>query len=62
MKLSYDTKGFKQALEKIGCPSRVLTSIEMRTIAEPYIRRRAIRPEPCLASGPATPAGDHRRD
>lgn len=34
---------FQEALEKIGCPSRVLTSIEMRTIAEPYIRRRAIR-------------------
>lgn len=34
---------FQEALEKLGCPSRVLTSIEMRTIAEPYIRRRAIR-------------------
>ncbi len=34
---------FQEALEKMGCPTRVLTSIEMRTIAEPYIRRRAIR-------------------
>lgn len=34
---------FQEALEKMSCPTRVLTSIEMRTIAEPYIRRRAIR-------------------
>lgn len=31
------------ALEKIGIPTRVETAIEMRQIAEPYIRRRAIR-------------------
>ncbi len=30
-------------LEKIGVPTRVQTSIEMRQIAEPYIRRKAIR-------------------
>jgi len=30
-------------LEKIGIPTRVQTAIEMREIAEPYIRRRAIR-------------------
>ena len=30
-------------LEKMGVPVRVLTSIEMNQIAEPYIRRRAIR-------------------
>lgn len=30
-------------LEKSGLPSRVLTAIEMRAIAEPYIRRRALR-------------------
>jgi uridylate kinase len=29
--------------EKKGLPTRVLSSIEMRQIAEPYIRRRAIR-------------------
>jgi uridylate kinase len=31
------------ALEKRGAPTRVLTAIEMRPVAEPYIRRRAIR-------------------
>lgn len=30
-------------LETIGVPTRVQTSIEMRQIAEPYIRRKAIR-------------------
>ncbi|CAJ1227539.1 MULTISPECIES: UMP kinase [Levilactobacillus] len=30
-------------LESIGVPTRVQTSIEMRQIAEPYIRRKAIR-------------------
>jgi uridylate kinase len=30
-------------LESRGVPSRVLTAIEMRPVAEPYIRRRAIR-------------------
>jgi uridylate kinase len=34
---------FQDALEKIGVPTRVQTAIEMREIAEPYIRRRAIR-------------------
>ncbi len=31
------------ALESLGVWTRVMTAIEMRTIAEPYIRRRAIR-------------------
>ena len=31
------------ALEKIGVMTRVQSAIEMRTVAEPYIRRRAIR-------------------
>jgi len=31
------------ALEQIGVATRVMTAIEMRTVAEPYIRRRAIR-------------------
>jgi uridylate kinase len=31
------------SLEKRGVPTRVLTAIEMRPIAEPYIRRRATR-------------------
>ncbi len=33
----------QDALEKIHVPSRVQTAIEMRSIAEPFIRRRAIR-------------------
>ena len=33
----------QDALERAGVPTRVLTAIEMRQIAEPYIRRRAIR-------------------
>ena len=35
--------GLQDALENQGVPTRVQTSIEMREIAEPYIRRRAIR-------------------
>jgi len=31
------------ALEQMGIPTRVMTAIEMRQVAEPYIRRRAIR-------------------
>lgn len=33
----------QDALERIGIETRVQTSIEMRTVAEPYIRLRAIR-------------------
>jgi len=33
----------QDALEKIGVQTRVQTAIEMREVAEPYIRRRAIR-------------------
>lgn len=33
----------QNAIERIGQPTRVLTAIEMAEIAEPYIRRRAIR-------------------
>ncbi|HHW98648.1 MAG TPA: UMP kinase [Firmicutes bacterium] len=31
----------QDALEKLGVPTRVQTAIEMREVAEPYIRRRA---------------------
>lgn len=34
---------FQDALEKAGIPTRVMTAIEMHQVAEPYIRRRAIR-------------------
>ncbi|HCL80421.1 MAG TPA: UMP kinase [Synergistaceae bacterium] len=33
----------QDSLEKLGVPTRVQTAIEMRQIAEPYIRRRALR-------------------
>lgn len=33
----------QDALEKMNVPTRVMTAIEMERIAEPYIRRRAIR-------------------
>lgn len=33
----------QDVLEKMGMPTRVMTAIEMSKIAEPYIRRRAIR-------------------
>jgi uridylate kinase len=33
----------QDALEHQGVPTRVLTAIEMRAVAEPFIRRRAVR-------------------
>ena len=33
----------QDALERAGVHTRVMSAIEMRTVAEPYIRRRAIR-------------------
>ncbi len=33
----------QHSLEKAGVPTRVLSAIEMRAVAEPFIRRRAIR-------------------
>ena len=33
----------QDALEHAGVPTRVLTAIEMRAVAEPFIRRRAVR-------------------
>ncbi len=33
----------QDALERIGVPTRVMTAIAMNEVAEPYIRRRAIR-------------------
>lgn len=33
----------QDALEKMRVPTRVMTAIEMQKIAEPYIRRRAVR-------------------
>lgn len=33
----------QNALEKVSVPTRVLTAIQMQAVAEPYIRRRAMR-------------------
>ncbi len=33
----------QDALEALGCPTRVQSAIEMQAVAEPYIRRRAMR-------------------
>jgi len=33
----------QDALEKVGQPTRVMTAIQMAQVAEPYIRRRAMR-------------------
>lgn len=38
-----DGLALQNVLEKMGMPTRVMTAIEMQRIAEPYIRRRAIR-------------------
>jgi uridylate kinase len=35
--------GLQDSLESRGIPTRVQTAIEMRQIAEPYIRRKAVR-------------------
>lgn len=34
---------FQDALERHGVPSRVMSALEIRHVAEPYIRRRAMR-------------------
>lgn len=33
----------QEALERLGAPTRMLTAFEINSVAEPYIRRRAIR-------------------
>ena len=33
----------QDALERAGMPTRVMTGIEVRSVAEPYIQRRAVR-------------------
>lgn len=35
--------GLQEALERAGAPTRMMTAFEIRPVAEPYIRRRAIR-------------------
>lgn len=38
-----NSMALQSALEKHGVPSRLLSAIEMKEVAEPFIRRRAIR-------------------
>jgi len=38
-----NSMALQDALERAGVTTRVQTAIEMRTVAEPYIRRRAVR-------------------
>lgn len=33
----------QEALERFGCPTRMMTAVHMQGVAEPFIRRRAIR-------------------
>ena len=40
---SINALALQDALEKVGLETRVQSAIEMRQIAEPYIRRRAVR-------------------
>jgi uridylate kinase len=35
--------GLQEALERFGAPTRMLTAIRIEAIAEPYIRRRALK-------------------
>ncbi len=38
-----NTLALQSTLEGLGVPTRVMTALEIRQVAEPYIRRRAIR-------------------
>ena len=38
-----NSMALQDALEALGVPTRVQTAIEMREVAEPYVRRRAMR-------------------
>lgn len=35
--------GLQEALERLGAPTRMMTAIEVKAIAEPYIRRKALK-------------------
>lgn len=35
--------GLQESLERLGAPTRMMTAFEIKSVAEPYIRRRAIR-------------------
>ncbi len=38
-----NSMAFQNVLELMGVPTRVMTALEIQSVAEPYIRRRAIR-------------------
>jgi len=40
---AFNALALQSALEKIGVQTRVMTGIEMHNVAEPFIRRRAVR-------------------
>lgn len=40
---AFNALALQSALEKIGVQTRVMTGIEMHNVAEPYVRRRAVR-------------------
>lgn len=35
--------GLQEALERLGAPTRMMTAIDVKSIAEPYIRRKALK-------------------
>lgn len=35
--------GLQEALERLGAPTRMMTAIEVKAVAEPYIRRKALK-------------------
>ncbi|MFA5933397.1 MAG: UMP kinase [Microgenomates group bacterium] len=35
--------GLQEALERLGAPTRMMTAIEIKAVAEPYIRRKALK-------------------
>ena len=45
----------QDALERTGIPARTMTAIQMPQVAEPYIRRRAVRHVVILAAGTGNP-------
>jgi uridylate kinase len=38
-----NSMAMQDALELLGCPTRVMSAVEVDTVAEPFIRRRALR-------------------
>lgn len=35
--------GLQEALERLGAPTRMMTAIDVKSVAEPYIRRKALK-------------------